>query len=88
MNSDSQVCPPILPVLAVETSCDETAAAVVGEGGVVLGEVVRSQIDDHQVFGGVVPELASRCHVEAIDPVVREALSRAGLTLADIGHGE
>jgi len=72
-------------VLAVETSCDETAAAVVGEGGVVLGEVVRSQIDDHQVFGGVVPELASRCHVEAIDPVVREALSRAGLTLDDIG---
>jgi N6-L-threonylcarbamoyladenine synthase len=81
VNTDSQV---ILPVLAIETSCDETAAAVIGQGGEVLGEVVRSQIDDHRVFGGVVPELASRCHVEAIDPVVREALSRAGLGLDDI----
>lgn len=85
MNSDSQLCNSVLPVLAVETSCDETAAAVIGEGGVVLGEVVRSQIDDHRVFGGVVPELASRCHVEAIDPVVQEALSRADLTLDELG---
>jgi N6-L-threonylcarbamoyladenine synthase len=73
------------PVLAIETSCDETAAAVIAADGRVLGEVVRSQIDDHQIFGGVVPELASRCHTEAIDGVVREALSRAGLGLDDVG---
>jgi N6-L-threonylcarbamoyladenine synthase len=76
--------PPVLPLLAIESSCDETAAAVIGAGGEVLGEAVRSQIDDHKVFGGVVPELASRCHVEAIDPVVSEALARAGLQLDDI----
>ena len=85
MNTDSQNERSVLPVLAIETSCDETAAAVIGVGGKVLGETVRSQIDDHQAFGGVVPELASRCHVEAIDPVVKEALSRAGLGLDDLG---
>lgn len=84
MNTDPLNATSTLPVLAIETSCDETAAAVIGEGGQVLGEVVRSQIDDHKIFGGVVPELASRCHVEAIDPVVREALERAGLCLDDI----
>ena len=75
----------MFPLLAIETSCDETAAAVIDEHGVVLGEVIRTQIDDHAVFGGVVPELASRCHTEAIDGVVREALARAGLLLADVG---
>jgi len=84
VNTDPQITHSTFPVLAIETSCDETAAAVIGEGGQVLGEVVRSQIDDHTVFGGVVPELASRCHVEAIDPVVNEALERAGLRLDDI----
>ncbi len=73
------------PLLAIETSCDETAAAVIAADGRVLGEVVRSQIDDHQVFGGVVPELASRCHTEAIDGVVAQALERAGLDLDGIG---
>ncbi len=72
------------PLLAIETSCDETAAAVLDDAGQVLGDVVRSQIDEHTVFGGVVPELASRCHVEAIDGVVREALQRADLGLGDI----
>jgi N6-L-threonylcarbamoyladenine synthase len=72
------------PLLAIESSCDETAAAVIGADGTVLGEVVRSQIEEHQLFGGVVPELASRCHTEAIDGVVAEALQRAGLTLNDV----
>lgn len=70
--------------LAIETSCDETAAAVLNGAGRVLGEVVRSQIDQHQLFGGVVPELASRCHTEAIDAVVGEALARAGVGLPDV----
>ncbi len=74
----------LFPLLAVETSCDETAAALVSADGVILGEAVRSQIDDHALFGGVVPELASRCHTEAIDPVVREALDRAGLGFEDV----
>ena len=85
MTTLSDMQPSIFPVLAIESSCDETASAVIGEGGVVLGEAVRSQIDDHAIFGGVVPELASRCHVEAIDPVVQEALSRAELGLDDLG---
>ena len=72
------------PLLALESSCDETAAAVLAADGRVLGEVVRSQIDEHQLFGGVVPELASRCHTEAIDGVVAEALDRAGLSLGDV----
>ncbi|MEE2830412.1 MAG: tRNA (adenosine(37)-N6)-threonylcarbamoyltransferase complex transferase subunit TsaD, partial [Myxococcota bacterium] len=56
-----------------------------GPGGEVLGEALRSQVDDHRIFGGVVPELASRCHVEAIEPVVEEALSQAGLSLDQVG---
>ena len=75
----------LFPLLALETSCDETAAALISADGRVLGEAVRSQIDDHALFGGVVPELASRCHVEAIDPVVREALAGAGVDIADVG---
>jgi N6-L-threonylcarbamoyladenine synthase len=69
-------------VLAIETSCDETAAAVVREGLVVESSVVSSQIDLHARFGGVVPEIASRAHVELIVPVVAEALEGAGLSLA------
>jgi N6-L-threonylcarbamoyladenine synthase len=75
---------PIHPVLALETSCDETSAALIGEGGRVLSCVVRSQIADHQDFGGVVPELASRRHLEWIDVVVADALSQAGLALSDV----
>jgi N6-L-threonylcarbamoyladenine synthase len=72
-----------LTVLGLETSCDETAAAVVrlaADGGVeVLSSVVHSQIDDHAAYGGVVPEIAARSHVEAIDGVVRRALVDSGL---------
>jgi N6-L-threonylcarbamoyladenine synthase len=71
-------------VLGVETSCDETAAAVVTEEGRVLSDVVRSQIALHAPYGGVVPELASRDHARAVLPVIREALSRAGMGPADV----
>lgn len=71
-------------ILAIESSCDETAAAVVKNGREVLSNVINSQIDIHKRYGGVVPEIASRCHLEAIDPVVDEALSQAGVTLGDL----
>jgi N6-L-threonylcarbamoyladenine synthase len=66
-------------VLGLETSCDETAAALVRDGTDVLAEVLLSQVDRHRPFGGVVPELAARAHAEAIEPLVREALARAGV---------
>jgi N6-L-threonylcarbamoyladenine synthase len=66
-------------ILGVETSCDETAAAVVEGGSRILSSVVASQVDVHHRFGGVVPELASRMHIEAIAPVVRQALAEAGV---------
>ncbi len=71
--------------LAIETSCDETAAAVVTERGEILSNVVASQIADHAVFGGVVPEIASRRHVELIGPVVTEALAEAGIKRHGLG---
>jgi N6-L-threonylcarbamoyladenine synthase len=71
-------------VLGIETSCDETAAACVARGRETLSSVVSSQIEVHRKFGGVVPEIASRRHVEAIIPVIDQALSDAGLTLAGV----
>jgi N6-L-threonylcarbamoyladenine synthase len=71
-------------ILGIETSCDETAAAVVKDGSAILSSVVSSQIKIHRRYGGVVPELASRKHIEAIVPVVDEALSAAGLLLTEI----
>ena len=65
-------------ILGIESSCDETAAAVVADGREILSSVVASQIDIHRKYGGVVPELASREHLRSIVPVVREALERAG----------
>ena len=72
-------------ILAIESSCDDTAAAVLEDGSRVLGNVISSQHSVHEQYGGVVPELASRCHIEAIWPVVNEALSQAGLRLDEIG---
>ncbi|MBI2940553.1 MAG: tRNA (adenosine(37)-N6)-threonylcarbamoyltransferase complex transferase subunit TsaD [Chloroflexi bacterium] len=72
-------------VLGIETSCDETAAAVVSDGRRVRSNVVASQIDVHAAFGGVVPEVASRQHVLAIIPIVRRALAEASLGWPDIG---
>jgi N6-L-threonylcarbamoyladenine synthase len=71
-------------ILGIESSCDETAAAVVADGREILSSVVASQMDIHRKYGGVVPELASREHLRQIVPVVREALSQAGLSLSDI----
>lgn len=71
-------------VLGIESSCDETAAALVQDGKRVLSSVVASQEDVHHRFGGVVPELASRRHLEAINAVMREALARAAASLQDI----
>lgn len=70
-------------ILGIESSCDETAAALVQDGRVVLSSLISSQIAVHQTFGGVVPEIAAREHLKAIDPIVREALHQAGKTLAD-----
>ena len=67
-------------ILGIETSCDETAAAVVADGTTILSSVVASQIEVHKPYGGVVPELASRKHIEAIVPVVEQALTDAGVT--------
>ncbi|MBI4567077.1 MAG: tRNA (adenosine(37)-N6)-threonylcarbamoyltransferase complex transferase subunit TsaD [Planctomycetes bacterium] len=72
-------------ILGIETSCDETAAAVVEDGGRVLSNVVRSQIDLHEPFGGVVPEIACRAHVDVITAVIDRALTEAGVSLAEIG---
>ena len=71
-------------VLGIESSCDETAAAVVQDGRQVLSNVIATQIDVHQKFGGVVPEIASRKHLEAVDTVVQQAIEQAGVTFADI----
>ncbi len=71
-------------VLGIESSCDETAAAVVKDGNVILSSVISSQIELHKPFGGVVPELAAREHLEKIDPIVDEALAKANVTLKDI----
>jgi N6-L-threonylcarbamoyladenine synthase len=71
-------------VLGIETSCDETAAAVVEDGHVIRSSVVSSQIALHAPFGGVVPEVASRAHVDLIAPVIADALGEAGVTLADL----
>lgn len=71
-------------ILGIESSCDETAVAVVRDGREILSNVVLSQIDIHRLYGGVVPEIASRNHVEAIDKVAKEALSAAKLSLEDI----
>ena len=71
-------------ILGIETSCDETAAAVVSEDGTVLASVVSSQADLHARFGGVVPEVASRRHLELVAPVVRAALESAGVSLEGI----
>ncbi len=71
-------------ILGLESSCDETGAALVQEDGVVLSDVVHSQVRLHAEYGGVVPELASRDHAKNVVPVVREALARAKVTLAQI----
>ena len=71
-------------ILAIESSCDETAAAVVKNGREVLSNIISSQIALHTLYGGVVPEIASRKHIEKINQVIEEALKQAEVTLDDI----
>ncbi|MFN3719964.1 MAG: tRNA (adenosine(37)-N6)-threonylcarbamoyltransferase complex transferase subunit TsaD [Rhizobium rhizophilum] len=77
-----------LRILGIETSCDETAAAVVTRltdgSAVTEADVVLSQLDEHSAYGGVVPEIAARAHVDALDTLIEEALTRAGITLAEV----
>lgn len=73
-----------MKILAIESSCDETAAAVVEDGRKVISSVVASQVEEHKLYGGVVPEIASRRHAEAIVPVVKNSLEQAELTLKEI----
>ena len=71
-------------ILAIESSCDETAASVVKNGRTILSNVISSQIELHKLYGGVVPEIASRKHIEKINQVIEEALDQAGVTLDDL----
>jgi N6-L-threonylcarbamoyladenine synthase len=71
-------------ILGIETSCDETSAAVVKNGREILSNVIASQVDWHQKFGGVVPEIASRKHLELINPVLKEAIDTAGIAWSDL----
>ncbi len=73
-----------MKILGIESSCDETAAAVVEDGRKVLSNVIASQVEEHKIYGGVVPEIASRRHTEAICAVVEKALCDAGCTINDI----
>lgn len=73
-----------ITVLGIETSCDETSAAIVRNGREVLSNVINTQIKIHEKFGGVVPEIASRKHIEVISTVVEEALKQAKMTFEDI----
>lgn len=73
-----------ITILAIESSCDETSASIVKNGREVLSNIISSQIETHKVFGGVVPEIASRKHIEVIDFVIDEALNDANLNFADI----
>lgn len=80
----AQVEKPPVRILGIETSCDETAAAVVEDGRIILSSIVASQVDLHAQFGGVFPEVASRQHIKTIYPIIDEALHQAHLTLNDL----
>jgi N6-L-threonylcarbamoyladenine synthase len=71
-------------ILGIETSCDETAAAIVADGSIVKSSVVASQTKLHEKYGGVVPEVASRAHIEKIYPVIKEAIEQAGISNEEI----
>jgi N6-L-threonylcarbamoyladenine synthase len=73
-----------MKILAIETSCDETSAAVIQDGQTILSNIVSSQIPLHSKYGGVIPEIAARAHVGIILPVIEEALSKAKLGLEEI----
>jgi N6-L-threonylcarbamoyladenine synthase len=83
-NLESQSDSPPIRILGIETSCDETAAAVVEDGCLILSSIVASQVDIHAQFGGVFPEVASRQHIKTIYPIIEQALQQAHLTLNDL----
>ena len=72
--------------LALETSCDETSAAVIRDGRHICSNIISTQVPIHRKFGGVVPEIASRQHIEYVLPIIREALTVAGCELEDMDH--
>src|SRR5580698_3057162 len=76
--------PPSLTILGIETSCDETAASIVSNGVAVLSNVIATSLKDHQRFGGIIPEIASRRQIEFIHWVVGESLAKAQMNLKDI----
>lgn len=76
---------PDFPILALESSCDETAAAILRPPGTILSSLIASQAEEHARFGGVVPEVASRNHLLAVDPLVRRCLDEAGCSFRDLG---
>ncbi len=84
MTTPSEDLPEDLVVLGIETSCDETAAAVVTGAGEIRSNLVLSQLDEHRPYGGVVPEIAARSHMDHIDRLVEEAMAEAGLTFAEL----
>ena len=74
----------VKPILGIETSCDETAASVVAADRTILSNVVLSQVEEHRAFGGVVPEIAARAHLDHLDGIIAQALHDAGLGLGDL----
>lgn len=84
MPAPGRYLPPMTTLLGIETSCDETAAAVVTAERAILSNVVLSQLDEHRLYGGVVPEIAARSHLDHIDRLVAEALEEAGLGFEDL----
>ena len=73
-----------MTILAIESSCDETSMSIIKDGSIDLGTVILSQIDIHKLYGGVVPEIASRSHVESITIVLEEVLTKASITMEEI----
>ena len=73
-----------MKILGIESSCDETAAAIIENGNTILSNVIVSQIDIHASYGGVIPEIAARSHIEAINPIINQALSQANLVIQDV----
>ena len=71
-------------IMGIESSCDETSVSIVKNGREVLSNVINSQIEIHTEFGGVVPEIASRCHTEVINSIMKEALKQAKITLDEV----
>ena len=73
-----------MKILAIESSCDETAAAVIEDGRIIRSNVIYSQAQEHALYGGVVPEIASRRHIDAICPITEQALAEAGMQLSEV----